>query len=129
MRIDMGKLEELKARAAGLKRELGAVYYAFKDERVGVLPKLVIGIAILYALCPIDLIPDFIPVLGYLDDLVIIPGLLGLAMRLIPREVMDEARRRAKDEPIALRKNWSFAIIVVAIWGLVIYALVKAILP
>jgi uncharacterized membrane protein YkvA (DUF1232 family) len=125
----MGKrLEGLKARAEGLKKELGAVCYAFKDERVGALPKAIIGIAILYALSPIDFIPDFIPVLGYLDDLVIIPGLLGLAIKLIPREVMEDARSKAQDEPITLRKNWSFALLFIAVWALVLYAVVKALL-
>jgi uncharacterized membrane protein YkvA (DUF1232 family) len=120
--------ESLRARAKDLKRQLGAVYYACLDPRVRPMPKIIIGVCIAYALSPIDLIPDFIPVLGYLDDLVIIPALLALAIRLIPKSVFEEARARAEREPITLRKNWAFAVLFAAIWAAVIALIVRAII-
>jgi uncharacterized membrane protein YkvA (DUF1232 family) len=117
----------LRTRAKDLKRQLSAVYYACLDPRVRTLPKIIIGVCIAYALSPIDLIPDFIPVLGYLDDLVIIPALIGLAIRLIPKEVFNEARDRAEREPISLKKNWAFAVVFVALWIAVVALVVRAI--
>ena len=119
--------ESLRTRAKDLKRQLSAVYYACRDPRVRILPKIIIGICIAYALSPIDLIPDFIPVLGYLDDLVIIPALIGLAIKLIPRDVFAEAKERAEGEPITLRKNRAFAVLFVALWAAVIALIVRAI--
>jgi uncharacterized membrane protein YkvA (DUF1232 family) len=119
--------ESLRSRAKDLKRQLSAVYYACRDPRVRIPPKIIIGICVAYALSPIDLIPDFIPVLGYLDDLVIIPALIGLAIKLIPREVFAEAKERADREPIALGKNWAFAVVFVALWITVAVLIVRAI--
>jgi uncharacterized membrane protein YkvA (DUF1232 family) len=121
-------IESLKVKAKSMKKQLSAVYYAYQDIRVGWLPKLLIGVAITYALSPIDLIPDFIPVLGYLDDLIIIPAVLGLAIKLIPEEVMEEAKKRAEEEPIKLKKNWTFGIIFIAIWAIVLIIIIKAII-
>lgn len=85
----------LKARARKLKRQIWALYLAWKDPETPFLARLVIACTIGYAISPIDLIPDFIPVLGYLDDLVILPALVVLAIRLIPPPVMARARREA----------------------------------
>jgi uncharacterized membrane protein YkvA (DUF1232 family) len=117
--------EALAARAKGLKQQLGAVYYACRDPRVGALPKALIVVCLAYALSPIDLIPDFIPVLGYLDDLVIIPALISLAIKMIPADVYEEARRRAEAEPLSLRKNWTFAVIFILVWVAVAAIIVK----
>ncbi len=119
--------ESLRSRANDLKRQLGAVYYALRDPRVKAFPKIVIAVCIAYALSPIDLIPDFIPVLGYLDDLVIIPALIGLAIRLIPSEVFAQAKARAERESVSLKKNPAFTIVFVALWALVAALFVKAI--
>ena len=105
-----------------------AVYYASKDNRVKFIPKLIIGITILYALSPIDLIPDFIPVIGYIDDLIIIPALIGLAIKLIPKEVMEDSNEKAEKEPIRLRKNWTFGVIFIGFWLLAIYLLTNTII-
>ena len=85
-------LEKLKARARALKNEAFAVYLAAKDPRTPWYAKAVAFITITYALSPIDLIPDFIPILGYLDDLFIVPAGITLAVRMIPPEVLAEAR-------------------------------------
>ena len=91
-------LSELKAAVKRLKRESTALYYASLDPATGCLPRLVIGVALAYLLSPLDLVPDFIPVLGFLDDLIVVPILIWLAMRLIPAEVMAAARERADAE-------------------------------
>jgi uncharacterized membrane protein YkvA (DUF1232 family) len=85
----------LKRRAARLKRQLWALFLAFKDPETPALAKVIIIIAIAYATSPIDLIPDFIPLLGQLDDLIILPALIALALRMIPPEVAARCRREA----------------------------------
>jgi len=119
-------IQKVKDKAGKLKSSLTAVYYAYKDPRVGILPKLFIGLTLLYAVSPVDLIPDFIPVLGYLDDLLILPLLITLAVKMIPKEVMKEAVEKAEQEPIRLAKNWTFAVIFIGIWILLAYVIVKA---
>ena len=114
----MSKLiDSLKRRAGRLKLEVSALFYAFRDPGLGLLPKIVIGITVGYALSPVDLIPDFIPVLGYLDDLIIVPALILLAVRLIPDDILAEARRRAEAEPPSLRKNRAAAVVIILIWA------------
>lgn len=84
-----------KTRAAQLVRELNAFRLALQDPRTPWLPRLLVGLAVAYLASPLDLIPDFIPVLGQLDDLLIVPLLLWLAARRIPPEVMADCRARA----------------------------------
>jgi uncharacterized membrane protein YkvA (DUF1232 family) len=85
----------LKRRAARLKRQLWALFLAFKDPETPAMAKAIIIAAIAYATSPIDLIPDFIPVLGQLDDLIIVPALISLALRMIPPSVAARCRREA----------------------------------
>ncbi len=88
-------LDKLKSRARALKTEIHAIYLAARDPRTPWYAKALIFFVVAHTFSPIDLIPDFIPVLGYLDDLIITPGGLWLALRLIPPEVMEEARKTA----------------------------------
>jgi uncharacterized membrane protein YkvA (DUF1232 family) len=106
-----------KVRARQLKTEVYALYLAYRDPRVPWYAKAVAVCVVGYALSPIDLIPDFIPVLGYLDDLVLIPLGIALTLRLIPPEVMVECRERARTE-LATRKPVSraAAAVIAAIW-------------
>ncbi len=115
----MTLVEKLKYSANNLKKEIKAIYYAYKDPRVGFLPKLILALAIGYAVSPIDLIPDFIPVFGQLDDLIIVPLLISLAIKLIPIEIMKESRARAESEPLTLKKNWVFAVIIIFVWVMI----------
>lgn len=85
-------LEQLKTLARELKREAYAIYIAARDPRTPWPVRALIFFVVAHTFSPIDLIPDFVPVLGYLDDLIITPGGLWLAVRLIPPEVMTEAR-------------------------------------
>ena len=88
-------LDQFKARAKTLKREVIAVYLAARDPRTPWYAKGVVFLTVAYMFSPIDLIPDFVPLLGYLDDLLIVPGGIWLAIRLIPSEGMKEARATA----------------------------------
>lgn len=101
--------------AQALKRDTLALYYAARDPRTPWLAKLVVGLVVAYALSPIDLIPDFIPVLGYLDDLLLLPLGIWLAIRLLPAEVLAECRARAALELERPRSRAAPAVIV-AIW-------------
>ena len=81
--------------AKALKLDVLALWFALKNPTMPFWAKVVCFIAVAYALSPVDLIPDFIPVLGYLDDLIIVPALVWLALKLIPKEVMNLAREQA----------------------------------
>lgn len=120
--------EKLKAKIRQLKSDLSALYLAYKRKDVPIAAKFFILLAIVYALSPIDLIPDFIPVIGYLDDLLIIPLFVFLAIKLIPKPIMIECREQAKDlwkdgKP----KKWYYAIPIILIWLLIIAWVVKMI--
>ncbi|HET6351576.1 MAG TPA: YkvA family protein [Coriobacteriia bacterium] len=86
----------LKDRTRILKQEAHAIYLAVRDPRTPKVARVIGGAAVAYALSPIDLIPDFIPVLGYLDDVLIVPLGLWLALRMIPAEVLQDARDQAR---------------------------------
>jgi len=117
-----------KTKAVRLKDETYALYLASKDSRTPWYAKVFAGLIIGYALSPIDLIPDFIPVVGYLDDLIIVPAGIALLIRMIPKEIMEECRTKARVQPLSNKKNWIAAIIVVLIWMLVIYSLIRVLL-
>jgi uncharacterized membrane protein YkvA (DUF1232 family) len=88
-------LDALRRQARALKRETTALFLASHDLRTPWYARIVVACVVAYALSPIDLIPDFVPVLGYLDDLILVPLGIALALRLIPAEVMAESRARA----------------------------------
>lgn len=118
----------LKERAKKLKTDIPAIFLALKDKETPVAAKLVAAVTVAYALSPIDLIPDFIPVLGYLDDVILLPALVALTVRLIPKETMEKNRKLAE----GLWKNgkpkkWYYAISIVLLWLLVIWLIVKAV--
>ena len=95
-----------------------------KDERTPLPGKILIIITISYALSPIDLIPDFIPVLGYLDDLVIIPLFLTASIKLIPKDVLAENRVRARENILISKKIGFFsAIMIVLLWAVILTAI------
>ena len=108
-------VSRLKTWARGIKRDVVTVYFAARDPQAPMLVRILAGLVAAYALSPIDLIPDFIPVLGYLDDLLIVPLGLLLVMRLMPKEVMANARAKA-DTVLAKPRSWLAAVCFVAIW-------------
>lgn len=111
----VGWIYDIKRWARELKREIFAVWIAARDPRTPVAAKVVGGIIAAYAISPIDLIPDFIPVLGYLDDLLIVPLGLMLAVRLIPDALMIEFRERS-DIMSERPRSILAAVVIVAIW-------------
>jgi uncharacterized membrane protein YkvA (DUF1232 family) len=123
-------LENLKSRARALKNEVFAVYLAAKDPRTPWYAQAVGLLTVAYALSPIDLIPDFIPILGYLDDLIIVPGGLWLAVKLIPAEVLEESRKTASTRSFDRRVGYVGMAIIVLVWIVVltgiIYLIIKA---
>lgn len=112
-----GVLQRWKKAARQLTRELRAIHLAYRDPRVPWYARLLSGVVVAYAFSPIDLIPDPIPVIGYLDDLVLIPLGVALALRLIPAEVMGDCRERAqREQDDGKPVNWAAAAVIVAIW-------------
>jgi uncharacterized membrane protein YkvA (DUF1232 family) len=94
----MGKvIEQWKQKARQLKVEIFALYLAYRDPRVPWAARVFAGCVVGYALSPIDVIPDFIPVIGYLDDLVLIPLGIKVALAMIPKNVMAESREKAQE--------------------------------
>lgn len=110
-------VEVWKQRARKLKREVYVVYFACRDPRVPWYARLLAIGVVAYAFSPIDLIPDPIPVLGYLDDLIVIPLGIGLALRLIPPSVLAECRAKAEAAfDGSHRSGWIAAGVIVVFW-------------
>ena len=119
----------LKARAHQLMADIPAVFLVMKSRQTPWYAKALAGLTVAYALSPIDLIPDFIPVLGYLDDLIILPLLIALTVKCIPRDEFLRCREQAKD----LWKDgkpgkWYYAVPIVLLWLLVLILIVAAFL-
>lgn len=120
---------KLRERAERLKIDIPAVFIALKKKETPITAKILAGITIAYALSPIDLIPDFIPVLGYIDDVIILPGLIALTVRMIPPNIIAECRIQAEglwanSEP----KKWYFALPIVVMWLLLIYLVISSLI-
>lgn len=120
-------LDTLKQWARAIRRDIVALWLAARDPRVPWYAKAVAGLVAAYALSPIDLIPDFIPILGYLDDLIIVPLGILLAVRLIPSELMRDLRAEAATRPkprsrvglVLILAIWVFtALIMIWLWWL-----------
>jgi len=112
----MTRLDKLKQQAKHLKAELYALYLAYRDPRVPWYAKIFVACVVGYAFSPIDLIPDPIPLLGYLDDLILVPLGIALAIKMIPADVMAEYRERARSLQRRKPTNWVAAGVIVSIW-------------
>lgn len=120
----MSILTLLKAQARELKQHTLTVYFAARDPRTPMLVRMIAVFVAAYALSPIDLIPDFIPIIGYLDDLLLIPLGLALVVRLTPPEVLESARvqaQQAASKPI----SYTAAVFFVALWLIVAWVVVS----
>ena len=103
--------------AAALKQDTLALYLAARDPRVPFVAKLVVVLVVAYALSPIDLIPDFIPVLGYLDDVLLLPIGIALAIKLMPRDVWEDCKNQARTELGSdLPRSRTAAIVIATVW-------------
>ncbi|MBR6552623.1 MAG: DUF1232 domain-containing protein [Clostridia bacterium] len=119
-------MKNLKQRLNELKRKTAQIYVAIKSPKTPVIAKIVGALVIVYVLSPIDLIPDFIPVLGYLDELILIPLGVFLTMKLIPKELWNEFTEEAETiwengKP----KKWYYAIPIVVSWILIVIMIVR----
>ena len=118
----------LKDRAEKLKSDVPAVFLALGKKETPLLAKICAGLAVAYALSPVDLTPDFIPVLGYLDDIIILPALVALTIGLIPHDVFAQCRTEAEGlwqggKP----KKWYYALPIAVLWIVILFFLAKAI--
>lgn len=119
---------DLRKKATEIKKEIRALRIAVRENLVPWYVKVLIFMAVAYALSPIDLIPDFIPVLGLLDDLILLPLFIYIILKLIPEEVMKECRLKAETAEFSKKKNWVAAGIVILIWlllGLGLYSYLR----
>lgn len=110
-------IEQLKSVVRSIKADIYALYFASRDARTPWYAKLVVAAIVAYALSPIDLIPDFIPIIGYLDDLILLPLGILLAIKLVPNTVMLECKAKAR-ESIKIQKTASYlvATVIILIW-------------
>jgi uncharacterized membrane protein YkvA (DUF1232 family) len=121
---EVSVIERWKSQVKDLRNETYALYLAYKDPRVPWYAKVFIALIAGYAISPIDLIPDFIPVLGYLDDFILIPLGITLALKMMPKTVLEECREEAqKALSQDMPRNWVVGVVVITIW-LVLIALV-----
>lgn len=113
----MTALEKLKHKAREIKQNIFVLFLAYKDARVSWYAKLFAALVVAYAFSPIDLIPDFIPILGYLDDIVIVPLGIMLALKLIPQPVIEECKVKAEQiRKNGKPKNWVTGALFITIW-------------
>ena len=116
----------LKERSIQLKTDIPAVFLSLKSKDTPLSAKILAGITVVYALSPLDLIPDFIPVLGYLDDIIILPALIALTIRLIPKDTFDRFRKEAEGMwQNGKPKKRYYAIPIVMIWLFFIWLIIK----
>jgi uncharacterized membrane protein YkvA (DUF1232 family) len=113
--------EGLKAKAKQLKQQTYVLYLAYRSPDTPWYAKIFGALVVAYAFSPVDLVPDFIPVLGYLDDLILVPLGITLALKMIPEEALAEARLQAETEFVDGKPtNWVVGAIIIAIWVLVL---------
>lgn len=114
-------MKKIKAWAKNLKRQIFILYFAYRDERVPWYVKLLTACIVAYAFSPIDLIPDFIPILGYLDDVIILPLGIMFALKMIPKDVIADCEVKA-NEMMKNGKptNWIVGSLIIFIWSVII---------
>ena len=118
--MSSGFFQKLRQKAKAIKADVLALWFAYRDERTPWYAKLWTAMVVGYAFSPIDLIPDFIPVLGYVDDAILLPLGILVAIRLIPKEVLADSRVKARiwlEEREGKPKNWAAAIMIVLLWA------------
>lgn len=117
--------ETIKNKVRELKSKVSALFLAYKRKDTPLAAKIVAAITVGYALSPIDIIPDFVPILGYLDDMIILPLLITLAIKLIPDSVMQECLEQAKGMWSNCKpKKWRYAIPIICLWALIFAVIV-----
>jgi uncharacterized membrane protein YkvA (DUF1232 family) len=119
----------LKQRAKQLKKDIPTVFVALRHKDTPVIAKIMAAVTVCYALSPIDLIPDFVPVLGYLDDVILLPVLIALTIKLIPHNVFEQCRKESENLWVNGKpKKWYCAIPTVLVWVVVIWLIARVII-
>lgn len=109
-----------------IKSDIPALFFALKEKETPVVAKLMAGITVAYALSPIDLIPDFIPILGYLDDFILLPVLIALTVKLIPKAILERSRLKAEEmSNKRLSKKWYYSIPVILSWCILLVIVIS----
>ncbi|MBN1523680.1 MAG: DUF1232 domain-containing protein [Spirochaetales bacterium] len=117
-----------REKAKKLKNDIFAIAFCLKDPRVPVSARILTVITAGYALSPIDLIPDFIPVLGFLDDLIILPALIVLIVRLIPPQILEEYREKVRNgQHMSSKAKWVVATVIILSWFCIAAGIVRLI--
>lgn len=117
----------LKDRAKKLKSDIPAVFLALKAKETPWYAKVCAAITVAYALSPIDLVPDFIPVLGYLDDVIILPALVALTVKFIPKDILAQYKNQSEGMwDNGKPKKWYYAIPIVVFWIIIITMIINA---
>ena len=117
-----------KVKAKGLAREVHALYLCAKDPRTPLHVKCLAGLILGYALSPVDLIPDFIPILGYMDDLVLIPLGIALLIRIMPQGLLEECREKARTTPPPGKGGRCAGVAVLLTWAVCLYFVMRAVM-
>jgi len=115
----------LKKRVEQLKRNTYALYLAYKDPRVPLYAKIFIVAVVGYVVSPLDLIPEFIPVIGYFDDLVILSAGIYFTVKMIPDDVWNDCKKRAVSEPVDGKLKIAGSVFVVFVWVFIIVFLIR----
>lgn len=121
--------KEFKEKTKSIETDIYALYKAYRDPRVPWYVKIIILFLLGYFISPIDLIPDFIPVIGYIDDILIISLTIYLIIKLIPAEVFQDCRNKAICEPISVKSKWIVTFSIVIIWFIAIYLVLRFLFP
>ncbi len=128
-RPELTLFEQLKQWARQLKYDVIALYFSLKHPRTPLYAKIVTAVIVGYALSPIDLIPDFVPILGYVDEVILLPVLISVAIKLIPADVLNACREEAIKNPPAMKpKIWVAAYVIIIIWTILLFGLYRWIL-
>jgi uncharacterized membrane protein YkvA (DUF1232 family) len=118
--------QKLKQWARKLKNEVIVIYFVMKHKETPPYVKVLAAVIVGYALSPIDLIPDFVPVFGYLDDAILLPLCIALLIKIIPAEIMEQCRIEAENNPPAVKPEmWAAAYVIIIIWLIVLYELYR----
>lgn len=119
----------LKEQSKKLKADIPAIFIALQKKETPLSAKIAAGLTVIYALSPIDLIPDFIPVLGYLDDLIVLPFLAAITIKLIPEDIFEKSRLESENLwKSGKPKKWYYAVPIILIWSAIILFLIKSII-
>lgn len=113
---DMRIVRSFRERVRRLSLQINVLHHAGRHPDLPLLSRFLVLLTVAYALSPVDLIPDFIPILGYLDDLILLPLLIFLSIRSIPEHILSEAREQAANEPFLSGRNWRAGAVIIAIW-------------